>query len=103
MTYEDLEKLYEKKKKVYGKDTFKHISEILSEAKKLHKKDFKGIDHEQSWRSFKGKKSRKTHRTYHCRWHTRNRFGSGERQHFGAYRKSQIARYSLDGKEKSAD
>lgn len=55
MTYEDLEKLYERKKKVYGKDTFKHVSEILSDAKKQHKKDFKGVDHEQSWRSFKGK------------------------------------------------
>jgi type II restriction enzyme len=40
---------------MYGKDTYKYISEILEEAKILHKKHFKQTDHEQSWRAFKGK------------------------------------------------
>lgn len=55
MTFKDLEKLYDKKKMKFGKEAFKHISELLSEAKALHKKDFMGNDHEQSWRAFKGK------------------------------------------------
>lgn len=55
MTFKDLEKLYDKKKMKFGKEAFKHISELLSEAKALHKKDFIGNDHEQSWRAFKGK------------------------------------------------
>jgi type II restriction enzyme len=44
---------------VYGKETYRYISEVLSEAKVLHKKDFikssGKSDHEQSWRAFKGK------------------------------------------------
>ena len=40
---------------MYGKDTYKYISETLEEAKILHKKHFKQTDHEQSWRAFKGK------------------------------------------------
>ncbi len=55
MKFNDLVKIYEKAKKKYGKDTNRHISEILALAKKEHKKDFEGEDHEQSWRSFKGK------------------------------------------------
>jgi len=55
MTFCDLLKLYEKMKVKYGKEAYKHISELLSEAKPLHKKDFTGNDHEQSWRAFKGK------------------------------------------------
>lgn len=55
MTFKDLQKLYNKKKKLFGENAYMHISELLKEAKVLHKKDFKGIDHEQSWRSFKGK------------------------------------------------
>lgn len=60
MTIEDLIKIYENKKKQYGYDAFKHISELLKEAKKLHKKDWlkaptPSKDHEQSWRAFKGK------------------------------------------------
>ncbi len=55
MTFKDLKKLYDKKKMKFGKEAFKHISELLSEAKALHKKDFIGNDHEQSWRAFKGK------------------------------------------------
>ncbi len=55
MTFKDLQKLYDQKKKLFGKDTYKHISELLKEVKVQHKKDFKGDDHEQSWRAFKGK------------------------------------------------
>ena len=54
--FEQLKKLYEEKYvKEYGKDAYKHISELLAEAKVLHKKTFEAGDHEQSWRSFKGK------------------------------------------------
>lgn len=68
MTINDLIKLYERKKKQFGDETFKHISEILLEAKGQHRIDFlksktaeraraegRDPDHEQSWRSFKGK------------------------------------------------
>jgi len=60
MTFEDLIKLYEEKKKQYKADAFKHVSELLREAKELHKKDWQKSptpdkDHEQSWRAFKGK------------------------------------------------
>jgi len=60
MTFEDLIKLYEEKKKQYKTDAFKHVSELLREAKELHKKDWQKSptpdkDHEQSWRAFKGK------------------------------------------------
>lgn len=52
--------LYENKKTIYGTETYKHISELLNEAKELHKKDWMknptpNKDHEQSWRAFKGK------------------------------------------------
>ena len=62
MKFADLVKLYEEKKKKHGVDTYKHISELLDEAKVLHKKIGKknpteNGDHEQSWRAFKGKKS----------------------------------------------
>lgn len=60
MKLQDLIKLYERKKTQYGSDAFKHISELLKEAKELHKKDWlksptPNEDHEQSWRAFKGK------------------------------------------------
>ena len=55
MTFKDLVAMYEKKKKQSGNETYKHISSILMQAKEQHKKDFRGNDHEQSWRSFKGK------------------------------------------------
>ncbi len=60
MRFEDLVKLYEKKKEEYGNDAFKYISELLREGKELHKKDWlksptPNGDHEQSWRAFKGK------------------------------------------------
>jgi len=60
MTFEDLVELYEKKKKDYGDEAYKHISEVLKEAKELHRKYWKQNptpqgDFEQSWKSFKGK------------------------------------------------
>jgi len=68
MTIKDLVKLYEEKKKRFGVDAHRHISNLLEEAKEIHKKDFlksptaeraiaegRQPDHEQSWRAFKGK------------------------------------------------
>ena len=55
MTTQDLIKIYEAKKQQYGVQTYRHIPSILQEAKEMHKKNFTGTDHEQSWRSFKGK------------------------------------------------
>jgi len=60
MKFQDLIQLYERKKKQYGKEAFKYISQILQEAKELHRKDWlrnptPNKDHEQSWRAFKGK------------------------------------------------
>ena len=60
MNFQDLIKLYEKKKALYGIETYRHISELLDEAKELHKKDWMknptpDQDHEQSWKAFKGK------------------------------------------------
>ncbi|HAS80812.1 MAG: hypothetical protein UR25_C0004G0094 [Candidatus Nomurabacteria bacterium GW2011_GWE1_32_28] len=55
MTINDLIKIYEIKKKKYGIETYRHISNLLKEAKEQHGKDFVGNDHEQSWRAFKGK------------------------------------------------
>ena len=55
MTIKDLIKIYDRKKIEYGIQAYRHISNVLREAKAQHKKDFKGNDHEQSWRAFKGK------------------------------------------------
>lgn len=60
MKFQDLLNLYQKKKIQYGKYAFRYISEILKDAKELHKKDWlksptPDKDHEQSWRAFKGK------------------------------------------------
>lgn len=60
MKFKDLIALYETKKSKYGTSAYKHISELLEEAKELHKKDWlkkptPNKDHEQSWRAFKGK------------------------------------------------
>ena len=60
MRFEDLINIYEKNRAIYGDKVSLHISEILNEAKILHKKDWSksptpGRDHEQSWRAFKGK------------------------------------------------
>jgi type II restriction enzyme len=60
MTFEDLTKLWEKYKKKHEANAHRHVSELLREGKELHRADFlknptpQG-DHEQSWRSFKGK------------------------------------------------
>ena len=60
MTYRDLVKMYDGLKEKHGVDTYKHVSELLKEAKTVHKKDWSKNktpdgDHEQSWRAFKGK------------------------------------------------
>ena len=60
MDFEDLKKLYLKKREQFGAEAYKHISELLKEAKELHKQDWlkhptPNGDHEQSWRAFKGK------------------------------------------------
>jgi len=60
MRFQDLVKLYEEKKHTYGVEVYKCVSKLLREAKELHKKDWllhptANNDHEQSWRSFKGK------------------------------------------------
>jgi len=60
MKFADLLRLYEKFKQKYGQETYKHISDLLKEAKVIHKKDWlksptPNKDHEQSWRAFKGK------------------------------------------------
>ncbi|MCL4459744.1 MAG: BsaWI family type II restriction enzyme [Chloroflexi bacterium] len=60
MTFEDLKRLYLRKKEQLGAGAYKHISELLEEAKEIHRQDWlrdptpRG-DHEQSWRAFKGK------------------------------------------------
>ena len=60
MDFEDLKRLYLKKREQFGIDAYKHISELLKEAKGLHKRDWlkdptPKMDHEQSWKGFKGK------------------------------------------------
>ena len=55
MTIQDLIKIYKTKKEKYAEQAYRHISNVLREAKDQHKKDFTGNDHEQSWRAFKGK------------------------------------------------
>ncbi|GFP27292.1 hypothetical protein [Candidatus Hakubella thermalkaliphila] len=60
MKFEDLKKLYLGKKEQLGAETYKRISELLKEAKEIHKRDWlkhptPNGDHEQSWRAFKGK------------------------------------------------
>ena len=53
MTINDLIKIYKTKKKKYGMQAYRHISNVLEGAKRQHKKDFNG--NEQSWRALKGK------------------------------------------------
>ncbi|MGB4654393.1 MAG: BsaWI family type II restriction enzyme [Bacteroidales bacterium] len=55
MTFKDLQRLYDEKKAIFGNSAYMYISKVFEEAKAQHKKDFKGRDHEQSWRAFKGK------------------------------------------------
>jgi len=58
--FEDLVEMYEDKKRKFGAEAYKHISELLAEAKEVHRRDFlehptPQEDHGQSWRPFKGK------------------------------------------------
>lgn len=60
MKFADLVRLYERFKQKHEKEAYKHISELLREAKIIHKRDWlksptPDKDHEQSWRAFKGK------------------------------------------------
>jgi type II restriction enzyme len=60
MKLKDLVEMYEVKKRRFGAEAYRHISELLSEAKEVHRRDFlkhptPQEDHEQSWRAFKGK------------------------------------------------
>ena len=60
MDFSDLVRLYEQKKSELGEDAPGHVSTILQDAKKLHKRDWlkhptPQKDHGQSWRAFKGK------------------------------------------------
>jgi len=60
MKIKDLTDLYEEKRRIYGTDVYKHISELFEEAKLMHHKDWLKHptamnDHEQSWRAWKGK------------------------------------------------
>ena len=55
MDIRDLVRMYERKKREYGAEAYRHISNILRGAKGQHEQEFEGIDHEQSWRAFKGK------------------------------------------------
>lgn len=59
MTYKDVINSYENYRKIYKANTYKYISRILDEAKKIHYRDFlknptPKKDHEQSWKPFKG-------------------------------------------------
>ncbi len=55
MTITDLIKIYETKKKQYGLQAYRYISNVLQEAKEQHRRDFTGNDFEQSWKPTKGK------------------------------------------------
>ena len=68
MKFEDLINLYELKKNEKGNEAYRYVSEVLTEAKSIHERDFatsetarraekegRTPDHEQSWRAFKGK------------------------------------------------
>jgi len=64
MNFEDLKKLYLNKKEKYGNEAYRYVSKLLKEAKIIHKRDWEkhptpNRDHEQSWRSFKGKNMEK--------------------------------------------
>jgi type II restriction enzyme len=59
MKLKDLIDMYEEKKKEFGSEAYRHISELLANAKEIHKKDFDKHptpqgNHQQSWNSFKG-------------------------------------------------
>lgn len=54
-TIDDLYLIYDGYKTKYKSNAYKYVSQVLIDAKPLHKKSFTGNDHEQSWRAFKGK------------------------------------------------
>lgn len=54
-TIDNLYLMYDEYKKKYKINAYKYVNQILIDAKPLHKKNFIGNDHEQSWRAFKGK------------------------------------------------
>lgn len=54
MNIGDLIKIYEAKKAKYGAEAYRHVSNVLMEAKEQHAREFQGVDHEQSWKGFKG-------------------------------------------------
>ena len=54
MDIKDLVRIYEEKKTKYGAEAYRHISNVLREAKEQHEQEFEGVDHEQSWKGFKG-------------------------------------------------
>jgi len=60
MKFADLKRLYLRKREQFGSEAYKHTSELLKEAKEIHKRGWlkhptPSGDHEQSWRAFKGK------------------------------------------------
>ncbi len=54
-TFEDLCLIYNEYQQKYKKNAYKYVSQVLIDAKPLHKNGFGEGDHEQSWRAFKGK------------------------------------------------
>lgn len=55
MKFEDLKNLYLKKKEQLGGDTYKHISNLLKEAKEIHKQDRKAQgQHLFNWAASRG-------------------------------------------------
>jgi len=54
MNIKDIVRIYEKKKAKYGAEAYRHISNVLREVKEQHEQEFEGVDHEQSWKGFKG-------------------------------------------------
>lgn len=61
--FEDLKALYRSYQEKYGRSAYRHISELLAEAKAAHRehwlREHPNGDHEQSWRAFKGKNMEK--------------------------------------------
>jgi type II restriction enzyme len=53
----DVIQLFEKERAIRGVEAYRYVSKILKEAEELHRQYFLTtgkIDHEQSWRAFKG-------------------------------------------------
>ena len=56
-TIKDVIQLFEEERSIGGVEAYRYVSKILKEAKELHRQYFLTtgkIDHEQSWRAFKG-------------------------------------------------